>query len=209
MNAIKDTSIETFLSDLASKKSTPGGGSAAAVIGAHSAALTGMVCNLTLGKEKYADVEVDMTVLLNQAEALRLHFIDLIQADVDVFDRLIACYGMPKSTDAEKSSRSQAIQEALKEATIVPMDCVRAGAQAIELSVVAAEKGNISAVSDAGVAAMAGISAMKSAALNVYINLGSIKDQAFAQDCKTEMESILHASESLAAVTYALVKAKL
>ena len=209
MNDIKDTSIEIFLNQLASKKATPGGGSVAAVIGAQSAALTSMVCHLTIGKNKYAAVEEDMISLLKQADTLRIRLMDMIQADVDVFDRLMACYGMLKLTEEQEHSRENAIQEALHAATTVPLDCVRACAEAIDLSVIAAQKGNVAAVSDAGVAATAGLSAMKSAALNVYINITSIKDKKFAEDCKTEMELLLQNSETVAANTYQLVKEKL
>jgi formiminotetrahydrofolate cyclodeaminase len=206
---IKDKSIETFLHELASKQATPGGGSAAAVIGAQSAALTSMVCNLTIGKPKYAEVENEMKLLLKQSEALREELIGMIKADVDVFDKLMAAYGLPKNTDQEKTDRSQQIQVTLKEATIVPLECARACAKAIKLSRVASEKGNIGVISDAGVAAMAGYSALKSAALNVYINAGSIKDKDFAEEKLAEIEQIISGAEAEAEETYQIVKAKL
>ncbi|MGZ8136112.1 MAG: cyclodeaminase/cyclohydrolase family protein, partial [Methylococcaceae bacterium] len=106
MSEIKDKSIQIFLDELASKSATPGGGSAAAVMGAQSAALISMVCNLTIGKPKYAEVEVQMQDLLQQSEVLREKLIGMIKADVDVFNKLMACYGLPKETDAEKAARS-------------------------------------------------------------------------------------------------------
>ncbi len=90
MTEIKEQSIETFLDELASKQATPGGGSAAAVIGAQSAALTSMVCNLTIGKPKYAEVEEEMKALLKQSEALRQQLTGMIKLDVDVFDHPMA-----------------------------------------------------------------------------------------------------------------------
>jgi formiminotetrahydrofolate cyclodeaminase len=206
---IKEQSIETFLDELASKQATPGGGSAAAVIGAQSAALTSMVCNLTIGKPKYIEVENDMKALLQQSEALRIELTGMIKADVDVFDKLMSCYGLPKETDQEKTDRSEQIQIVLKEATLVPLECAKACAQAIKLSRVAAEKGNIGVISDAGVAAMAGYSALKSAALNVYINAGSIKDKNFATEKLTELEHIIKGADVETEEIYQIVKSKL
>jgi len=182
MSEIKDKSIDVFLNELASRQATPGGGSAAAVMGAQAAALISMVCNLTIGKPKYAEVEADMIRLLSQSEDLRAQLTAMIKADVEVFDQLMACYGLPKDTDQQKAARSVQIQAVLKAATLVPLDCARACAKTIELSQIAAEKGNTGVVSDAGVAVMCGYGALKSAALNVYINAGSIKDRERAKE---------------------------
>lgn len=209
MTEIKEQSIETFLDELASKQATPGGGSAAAVMGAQSAALTSMVCNLTIGKPKYTEVEEDMKALLQQSETLRTELTGIIKADVDVFDQLMSCYGLPKKTDQEKTDRSKQIQAALKKATLVPLECAKACAQAIKLSRVAAEKGNIGVISDAGVAAMAGYSALKSAALNVYINAGSIKDEKFAAEKLAELEKIISGADIEAEEIYQIVKLNL
>mgnify|MGYP000058186752 FL=1 len=209
MSEIKQKSVEVFLDELASKQATPGGGSAAAVMGAQSAALTSMVCNLTIGKPKYIEVEEDMKSLLNQSEALRQDLTAMIKADVDVFDKLMACYGLPKDSDEEKTERSRQIQAVLKEATIVPLECAKACAEAIKLSKIAAEKGNLGVISDAGVAAMAGYSALKSAALNVYINAGSIKDKDFSAAKLAELEAIIKGSELEAEATYQIVKEKI
>jgi len=206
---IKDKSIELFLEELASKKATPGGGSAAAVMGAQSAALTSMVCNLTIGKPKYIEVEDEMQSLLKQSEALRVSLTDMIKADVDVFDKLMACYGLPKESDEEKAERSNQIQAVLKEATIVPLECAKSCAETIKLSRIAAEKGNLGVISDAGVAVMAGYSALKSAALNVYINAGSIKDRAFAEEKLQELAEIMKGSDVETEEIYQIVKNKL
>lgn len=209
MNEIKDKSVQSFIDELASKAPTPGGGSAAAVMGAQAAALISMVCNLTIGKPKYAEVEAEMQVLLEQSEALRETLTGLIKADVEVFERLMATYGLAKDSDEEKATRSEAIQAALKEATVVPLNCARACAKTIALSRIAAEKGNIGVISDAGVAVMAGYGALKSAALNVYINAGSLKDRSFADAQLAELETILDGAEVAAEEVYQIVKAKL
>ena len=209
MSEIKDQSIQFFLDELASKSATPGGGSVSALMGAQSAALTSMVCNLTIGKPKYAEVEAEMQALLQKSEALREKLTGLIKSDVEVFNRLMTAYGLPKETDEEKAVRTEVIQAVLKAATQVPLDCARACAEAIDLSRCAANIGSIGVISDAGAAVMAGYSGLKSAALNVYINTGSLKDRSFAEAKLLELETILKNAEGVVEETYQLVKTKL
>jgi len=206
---IKDKPIQEFLDDLASKASTPGGGSAAAIMGAMGAALVSMVCNLTIGKEKYAGVEGKMTEVLNRAEALRKQMTDMIRQDVAVFDQVMGAYGLPKDTEEQKIARGEAIQKALQAATDVPLACARTCVELIGLSRAAAEKGNLNVISDAGVAVVAAYAALRSAALNVYINIGNIKDQSFAAGRRTELERLLQGADSEAEAIYSLVKSKL
>lgn len=209
MTDIKDKSIQSFLEELASRQATPGGGSAAAVMGAQAAALVSMVCNLTIGKPKYAEVEVQMLALLEEAEALRLTLTDMIKADVDVFNQMMNCYTLPKNTDDEKVYRSEQIQNTLKEATLVPLECARACAKTIHLSRIAAEKGNLGVISDAGVAVMAGYAGLKSAALNVQINAASLKDRSFAEERLEELQVIVNSCESMTTDIYQEVMSKL
>ncbi|MBL7004599.1 MAG: cyclodeaminase/cyclohydrolase family protein [Gammaproteobacteria bacterium] len=209
MSEIKDKSVQAFIDGLASKAPTPGGGSAAAVMGAQAAALISMVCNLTIGKPKYTEVEAEMQALLEKSEALREALTGMIKADVDVFERLMATYGLPKDSDEQMAVRSEAIQTVLKEATVVPLMCARACAETIALSRIAADKGNLNVISDAGVAVMAGYGALKSAALNVYINAGSLKDRVFADAKLAELEVILNGADLAAEEVYRMVKAKL
>ena len=182
MSDIKDKSIQLFLEELASKSPTPGGGSVSALMGAQAAALVSMVCNLTIGKEKYAEVENVMITLLEEAEALREKLMTLIAADVDTFNNLMSAYGLPKETDAEKLTRSEGIQQALKLATQVPLECARACAEVVKLSRIAAQNGNIVVISDAGAAVMSAYGGLKSASLNVYINTGNLKDQLIEEN---------------------------
>ena len=209
MSEIKDKSIQLFLDELASKSATPGGGSVSALMGAQSAALTSMVCNLTIGKPRYAEVEAEMQALLQKSEALREKLTGLIKADVDVFNRLMAAYGLPKETDEDKAARTEAIQTVLKAATEVPLECARACAEAIELSRCAANKGSLGVISDAGAATMAGYGGLKSAALNVYINTGSLKDRQFAEAKLAELATILKDVDVAVEEIYQMVKTKL
>jgi methenyltetrahydrofolate cyclohydrolase len=209
MTEIKDKTIQIFLDELASKSATPGGGSAAALMGSQAAALVSMVCNLTIGKPKFANVEIEMQTVLEKAEALRSQLTGLIKADIDVFNRLMSNYALPKESDEEKAIRSAAIQEVLKDATDVPMQCVRACVEVIQLTKIAAEKGNPSAVSDAGAAVMAAYGALKSSALNVYINAGSIKDKIYIDTILSELEQVIKGIDEVVDDIYQTVKVRL
>ena len=209
MTEIKDQSIQQYLDQLASKAPTPGGGSAAALLGAQSAALTSMVCNLTIGKPKYAEVEADMQALLQKSETLRDTLTAMVKADVDIFNQLMAAYGLAKATESEKAARSQQIQTVLRAATLVPLACAKACSEAIDLSQHAANKGNLNVISDAGVAVMSAYAGLKSAALNVYINAASLKDRPFAEEKLAELEMILQGADLQAEEIYQLVNNKL
>ena len=208
MTQIKDTEVEPFLVTLASQSATPGGGSAAAIIGAMGAALVSMVCNLTIGKKKYADVEAEMKEVLGKAEALRQRLTGMIQDDVKAFDAVMGAYGMPKETDADKAAREKAIQAALKQATDVPLACARAAREVIDLAAVASDKGNLNVISDAGVAVLAAYAALRSAALNVLTNARMITDKPFAEAKLKELNELLAGAEGATEKAYGTVKGK-
>lgn len=206
---VSQLSVDEFLEQLASKASTPGGGSAAGLMGAMGAALVSMVCNLTVGKAQYVAVEADMLDLLGRAEALRQALAASIAEDVAAFDQVMAAYGLPKATESEKAARTDAIQAALREAMAVPMQAARLAAQVIDLSSEAADKGNANVISDAGVAVVAALASLKSAALNVYVNAGALKDRVHAEAQVAELDALLAVSEARAADIYARVRARL
>ena len=208
MTDIKDTEIEQFLAALASQSATPGGGSAAAIIGAMGAALVSMVCNLTIGKKKYAEVEGEMKDVLAKSEALRVKLIGMIEDDVRAFDAVMGAYGMPKESDADKAKRDQAIQAALKQATDVPMACARAARQVIDIAATASDKGNLNVISDAGVGVLAGYAALRSAALNVFTNARMITDKTFAEAKLKELNQLLAGAEGVTEQAYGVVKGK-
>lgn len=209
MTEIKDLAVAPFLDALASSAPTPGGGSAAAIIGAMGAALVSMVCNLTVGKKKYADVEGELKDVLAKSEALRLKLTGMIQDDVRAFDLVMAAYGMPKESDQDKAKRDTAIQAALKEATDVPLACARAAREVIDLAGIAAEKGNLNVISDAGVAVLAGYAALRSAALNVFTNARMINDKTFADAKLKELDKLLAGADGATEQAYGVVKGKL
>lgn len=201
--------VTTFLDRLASSAATPGGGSAAAVMGAMGAALVSMMCNLTIGKKNYAEVEGEMRAVLEDAESLRRRLADMVAEDIAAFDALMAAYGLPKDSDEHKAQRSAAIQVGLKAATEAPLACARASAEVISLALRAAKVGNTNVISDAGVGALAAQAALRSAALNVYINVPSLKDAAYAAVCRQEIDRLLASAVPMAEQTYELVKSKL
>ena len=206
---IKDDSIQQFLDDLASKSSTPGGGSAAAIIGTMGAALVSMIANLTIGKKNYESVESKMKELLDQSEEIRRRLIELVQADITVFNQVMDSYAMPRDTEVEKQQRSEAVQKALIAATEVPLNCAGLCAEIIELSAQVAESGNLNVISDAGVAALSGHAALRSAALNVSINLANIKDDEFVKDRHAQLERIVNGCGKRTEEVYNLVVDKL
>lgn len=208
MTEIKDTAIEPFLDQLASSAATPGGGSAAAILGGMGAALVSMVCNLTIGKKKYADVEDEMKEVLAKAEDLRHRLTAMIQDDVRAFDTVMGAYGMPKETDEEKTARDAAIQEGLKTATEVPIRCCRLAREVIDLALLASEKGNTNVISDAGVGVLSAYAALRSAALNVYINAKMISDTSFVESKLNDLEGLLSGAEAATEKAYNIVKGK-
>jgi methenyltetrahydrofolate cyclohydrolase len=206
---INDRTTEQFLADLASAAPTPGGGSAAAVMGAMGAALVSMVANLTVGKKGYEAVDADMRQLLAESEALRARLVGMVAEDIAAFDSLMASYKLPKATDEEKALRSLAIQQGLKAATEAPLACARACAEAVRLAERAAAQGNLNVISDAGVGVLAAWAALRSAALNVHINAPQIKDRAWADAALTELAALLDECGPLSERVHATVKGKL
>jgi formiminotetrahydrofolate cyclodeaminase len=201
--------LETFLDELASGAPTPGGGSAAAVIGAMGAALISMVCNVTLGKKGHEAVETEMQSVRDESEQLRARLTSMVADDIAAFDGLMAAYRLPKANDDEKLRRTEAIQSTLRAATETPLACARACAQVVALSRRAGEKGYAGVISDAGVGVLAANAALRSAALNVYINAPSLKDRDYAAAALSEIEKLLADSARESEAVFELVRSRL
>ena len=170
--------VDEFLQRLASGEPTPGGGSASALAGALGAALVGMVCNLTLGRERYAAFESEARALLDASDRLRARLQRGIDEDAAAYDAVMAAYRLPRATDQDKETRSAAIQAATVEAALVPLALAEASAQVIDLAERALGNTNPNAASDLAVAALLGAAALDGAAANVEINIASLKDEA-------------------------------
>ena len=204
-----NSSIQTFLDDLASERPTPGGGGAAAVSGAIGAALVSMVANLTIGKKNYEAVWQDLEAVNAKAVALRAELIRAIDEDVVAFNAVMGAYGLPRATDEEKAKRAAAIQAALKDATLAPLRAVKACFEVIRLSAAAAEKGNLNVISDAGVAVLSANAGLRSAALNVFINAKAIKDRDFAEKQIAEVNALLAQAGETTESVYQTVRTKI
>ncbi len=201
--------LKMFLDDLASSSPAPGGGSVAALSGALGAALTAMVCNLTIGKKKYAEVDGDMKKIRAQAEELRSTFTTLIDTDTLAFNKVMEAYGLPKDTEPQKALRSAAIREATKEATLVPLEVMKHCIDALALAQEVASRGNTNSISDAGVSALMLHAACEGAALNVRINLNSLADSDFVGWKTDEVASLLSTSRMMLDEINAIVEEKM
>jgi methenyltetrahydrofolate cyclohydrolase len=201
--------LQVYLDDAASKKPAPGGGSVSACAGALGAALVGMVCNLTRGREKFADVEAEIVTLVEAAEAARARLEQLLQEDTTAYNGVITAYKMPKETEEEQAARTAAIQAGLIVAADVPLEICRVAVEVCRLAKVAAGIGNPQAVTDAGIGAILGEAAVVGAALNVKINLGSIKDEAYVVKAAAEIEAIEAEAAALRAETHEITLSKL
>lgn len=177
------SSLDEFLERLASSKPTPGGGSASALAGGVAAALVAMVGRITMGKkdEKYRVIAAEMEKLTQKADELRSELMTLADRDAEAFERVMAAYRLPKSTEEERAERQRVLQEALKGATEAPCQIAEACSKVLELAQDVAQKGTPTAISDAGTAAYLAEAALHSALLNVDINLKYIKDEGYCQ----------------------------
>jgi formiminotetrahydrofolate cyclodeaminase len=201
--------VQTFLDELASSAPAPGGGSAAAIMGAMGAALISMVCNVTLGKKGHEAVGPEMQSVRDASERLRARLTAMVADDVAAFDGLMAAYRLPKASEAEKAQRAEAIQINLRAATETPLACARACAEVVALSRRAGENGYAGVVSDAGVGVLAANGALRSAALNIYINAPSLKDRDYAHAAITEIEKLLSECARESEAVFQLVRGRL
>jgi len=183
-------SVKDFLSELASSSPAPGGGSVAALSGALGAALSSMVCNLTIGKEKYLDVQDEIKKVLRKSETLRKKLTTLIDKDTQAFNDVMKAFKMPKETEEQKNNRSKAIQDGYKVAASVPLETARICEEILDVAMVVAEKGNTSSITDAAMSAIMAKAGVEGAILNVKINLGSIKDEKFVEKMRKELDEI-------------------
>jgi glutamate formiminotransferase/formiminotetrahydrofolate cyclodeaminase len=182
--------LSVFLDELASDSPAPGGGSVAALAGSLGTALAAMVCRLTIGKKKYLDVAEDMKHALQQLEDHRKTFTALIESDTNAFNKVMEAFTLPKESEDQRVVRTAAIQEATKEAALVPLEVMKHVIDTLAIVKLVAEKGNINSISDAGVSALMLTAACEGASLNVQINLNSITDSEFVGWREEEIKSL-------------------
>jgi formiminotetrahydrofolate cyclodeaminase len=202
-------SLQVYLDDAASNKPAPGGGSVSACVGALGAALVGMVCNLTRGRDKFAGVEAEIVALVEASEAARGRLELLLQEDTTAYSGVITAYKMPKDTADQQAARTAAVQAGLIIAADVPLEICRVAVDICRLAKIAADIGNPQAVTDAGIGAILGEAAVVGAALNVKINLGSIKDEAYVAAAAAEIADIQVEAAALRAEVLAITLSKI
>ena len=190
--------LREFSDILTSDAPAPGGGSAAALMGALGASLTGMVASLTVGRKKYADHETLMKDVFLRAEDLRLKMLDLIDRDTDAYNMVTGALALPKDTEDEKVARSAAMQAALEACTYTPFETLECSVSALELVQEMVGKFNTNAASDLGVAALSLKASAQGAWLNVLINLDGIKDEAFVAEYRKIGGELVHKAITLA-----------
>ncbi len=183
--------IDQFLDILASPSPTPGGGGIAALAGSLAAGLISMVCNLTLGKEKYAAVQDQVRDLLAESETLRRELLQMVDADAQAFNQIMEGYRLPKATEEEKRVRSARIQEATLEASRVPLEIARKCSRVIDLAEPAGRITNVQAVGDVAMAAYLAEGALRGAVINIDINLRSVKDQEAVRQLNEQAQALL------------------
>ncbi|KYZ74950.1 methenyltetrahydrofolate cyclohydrolase [Anaerosporomusa subterranea] len=189
--------VAGFIAELSSDSPAPGGGSVAALSGALGASLVGMVCRLTIGNAKYAAADVAMRGALVKVDELKDTLTRLIDKDTAVFNQVMAAYRLPKTTDAEKTNRSEVIQLALKEAAALPLSVAEHCLALLELSKQALVNGNANASSDAAVAGAMAHAGLAAALYNVRINAMSIKDEEFAVALQKSAKSLKSRADSM------------
>ncbi len=190
---------EGFARETASESPAPGGGSISAYMGALSAALGTMVANLSAHKRGWDDRWKEFSDVAEKGQALMQELLDLVDEDTAAFDRIMACFGMPKGTEEEKAARAAAIEEATLYAASVPLKTMEASLKALPLALEMARNGNPASASDAGVAALAARAACRGAELNVRINASGLKDKAPAAPLIARAAAILKEAEALEA----------
>lgn len=185
-----EKNLRQFANELSMDSPAPGGGSTAALCGALSSALTSMVSNLTVGKKDYESVQGKVLELAMAAQDLKDEFLRAVDLDTVAFNKVMDTFRMKKKTEEQKNERDSAIQEATKEATLVPLAVLEKSIKALELAKDIATLGNKNSISDAGVAGLAAQTAAEGAYYNVVINLPNIQDEKFTTDIRAKAAAL-------------------
>lgn len=185
--SLVELKVKEFLEELASSSPAPGGGSAAALVGAMGAALASMVSNLTVGKKGYEDVQEEIRELLRRADDLRRKLLSKVDEDTEAFNSFMSALKLPKDSEERKA----AIQESLRKATLLPLSVMELSLEVLKLALDLVEKGNKNAISDSAVSAILACAAMESAYFNVLINCSSLNDLEFVESSKSRAKGFL------------------
>ncbi|MGE5542764.1 MAG: cyclodeaminase/cyclohydrolase family protein [Bacillota bacterium] len=193
-----EKSCVEFSQALASKAPVPGGGGASAMVGALGAALGSMVCNLTIGKKAYREVEEDVKAVLSKVEVIRERMLHLVEQDAVVFEPRSKAYGIKAETPEENAAKDALMEEAHNNACTVPVDIVKEAFRCLELLDDLAQKGSRLAISDVGVGALFCKAALLGGRFNVIINTEAMKDREYASRIDAEVNGIVERGSALA-----------
>lgn len=200
-----EKNIELYIDKLASKAPTPGGGGVAALAASLGAALASMVCNLTIGKPKYAQFEDELKEIVAEAQLLSKKCLELATEDEVAFEPLSRAYSLPSTTDEEKRTKDEVLESALVRAANVPMMSAQAACDAIDIHRRLVEKGSKLVISDVGVGVQMARAALLSAALNVKINTKLMKNRAVADKMNEQIEALVKKGSAAADDVYCAV----
>jgi len=208
-NSLLDFNLREFANELSMDSPAPGGGSIAALCGAMSASLSSMVSNLTVGKKGYEDVQERVKELAMEAQVLKDDFLRDIDLDTLAFNKVMDAFKMKKKTDEQKEKRAQAVENATKEATLVPYHVLENCITALKIAKEVATSGNKNSLSDSGVAALTAEAGAVGAFYNVIINLPDIEDEKFKSDTEKKASDLLNKAQQLGAEIKALILSEL
>lgn len=209
MSEVYDWSVRKLMQVSASDSPTPGGGSVSALAGSLAVAMVAMVGNLTVGKEKYKEVEPQVQQILAEANAIIAKLEQLVDADIAEFSKFMATLKLPKNTDEEKAERTQKMQTVLISATNTPLEIAKTCLAIVKLADELSKIGNKGAISDVGVGAYLAEASLNSALLSVDINLPMIKDEAYVAKVRAERAQLVEEARKLREVAVAAVQARM
>ena len=203
---LTEKSCAGFVEVLATKAPVPGGGGAAALVGAIGTALGNMVGSLTVGKKKYADVETEVLALKARSDELQSKLLAMVEKDAEAFEPLAKAYGLPKDTEDQRAEKARVMEQVLRRAAETPLEIMKLCAESLSVIERFSQIGSRLALSDAGCAASCCRAALDAASLNVFINTKSMSDRAFAENLNRQTETLSRDGDAKAEAVFTAVR---
>lgn len=203
---LTEKSCAGFVAVLATKSPVPGGGGAAALVGAIGTALGNMVGSLTVGKKKYAGVETEVLALKARSDELQSKLLAMVEKDAEAFEPLAKAYGLPRDTEEQRAEKARVMEQALRRAAETPLEIMQLCTESLSVIERFSEIGSRLALSDAGCAAACCRAALDAASLNVLINIKSMSDRAFAENLNRQTETLLRDGDAKADAVFTAVR---
>lgn len=201
--------LTEFANETASESPAPGGGSISAYVGSLGASLGAMVANISANKKGWEDKVLFMSEYAEKAQIIKDKLLRAVDEDTKAFNQVMECFALPKNTDAEKKQRSLAIQEATKNAMLVPYNVMEICYDSMPIIKVMAQEGNPNSVTDAGVAALCARTGVIGAYLNVKVNSGSLNDKVFVNELLEKANALVSKTKELEAEIMTIVESKI